>query len=63
MAEPQWALTETRTWVSLRRIIFGIELLALMKRIGMNVDWSEGMDRLRLKLQTMAAGTQTSIRI
>jgi hypothetical protein len=43
--------------------MFSIDLLALMKRIGMNVGWSESLDRLRLKLQTTTTGTQTSIRI
>ena len=63
IAKPQLALTATRTWVSMRRIMFTINLLALMKRICMNVGWPESLDRLRLKLQMVNAGTQTSIRI
>jgi hypothetical protein len=50
-----WALTATCTRVSIRTIMFVAELLDSLKRIGMNVDWSEDLDRLGQKLQTMAA--------
>ena len=50
-----WALTATCTRVLIRTIMFAAELLDSLKRISMNVGWSESLDRLGLKLQTMAA--------
>jgi len=50
-----WALTATCTRVLIRTIMFAADLLDSLKRIGMNVGWSENLDRLGLKLQTMAA--------